>query len=391
MNSAQRLGSLDLLRGVAVLGILVVNIQLFAMPVAGVLSPKLVSELQGGDFIVWFVSHVLFEGKFIALFSALFGASIVMLTQIHRSKGLDHWACHWRRMAALGLIGIAHGVLLWMGDILFLYALIGMLAFLFVDRDVRYLLTWGIIIFAVPIVAYVVAGWGISELPVSGFVALASSAPSVHEQVVTAVNAYQGSWMEQLQQRLTEVATRYFVGIPTSLGWLVLGCMLVGMAGYKSGFLTASWSARSYIKTSLWGFVVGITLSIAGVMHREAYDWEILSGFLIADQLNQIAIPFTAIGWAALVMLIYKQGWLQKALWPLVAVGRTALSCYLLQTLLCTAIFYGFGLGLYGELTRVEQLVVVIGVWLALLLAAPLWLYRFRMGPAEWLLRRASS
>ncbi|MBK1728642.1 DUF418 domain-containing protein, partial [Halorhodospira halophila] len=391
MGSGQRLESLDAVRGAAVLGILVINIQLFAMPVAGLLSPTLLGGFEGWDYVVWAIGHVFFEGKFIALFAALFGAGAVLLAERHRAAGINPWVVHRRRMLALGAIGLAHGTLLWMGDILFIYAAMGLLAFLFIDRTPRALLAWGAALYALPILLTMAAGWGLTLLPTAGFIKLASASPPVHEEITAAIEAYQGGWLTQMEQRLPEALTRYLVGTPARLGWLTLGCMLIGMAAYKNGFLTGAWSSRAYARVVGYGLGIGVPMSIVGIAYREWRDWELLSGFFFSTQLNQLAVPFVAAGWAALIILAFQRGWLGRLHWPLTAVGRTALSGYLLQSVLCTLVFYGHGLGLYGEMGRPTQLLVVLGVWLVLLIAAPLWLRAFRMGPAEWLLRQATQ
>ncbi len=391
MGTGQRLESLDTIRGAAVLGILVINIQLFAMPVAGLLSPTLLGGFEGWDYAVWAVGHVLFEGKFIALFAALFGAGALLLAERHRAGGIDPWIVHRRRMLALGAIGLAHGTLLWMGDILLIYAAMGLLAFLFIDRSPRALMIWGAALYTLPILLTMAAGWGLTLLPTAGFIQLASASPPVHEEITAAIEAYQSGWLAQMEQRLPEALTRYLVGTPARLGWLTLGCMLVGMAAYKNGFLTGAWSQRAYARVAGLGLGIGVPLSVLGILYREWRDWELLSGFFISTQLNQLAVPLVAAGWAALILLAFQRGWFGRLHWPVAAVGRTALSSYLLQSVLCTLVFYGHGLGLYGELDRPAQMLVVLCVWAILLTAAPLWLRLFRMGPAEWVLRRATQ
>ncbi|MBK5942520.1 hypothetical protein CCR79_01310 [Halorhodospira halophila] len=390
MGTGQRLESLDTVRGAAVLGILVINIQLFAMPVAGLLSPTLLGGFEGWDYAVWAVGHVFFEGKFIALFAALFGAGTVLLAERHRAAGINPWIVHRRRMLALAAIGLAHGILLWMGDILLIYAVMGLLAFLFIDRTPRALMAWGVTLYTLPILLTMAAGWGLTLLPTAGFIKLASASPSVHEEITAAIEAYQGGWLTQMEQRLPEAFTRYLIGTPARLGWLTLGCMLIGMAAYRSGFLTGAWSQQAYARIARYGLGIGVPLSILGIAYREWRDWELLSGFFFSTQLNQLAVPLIAAGWAALIILACQRGWLGFLHGPITAVGRTALSSYLLQSLLCTLIFYGHGLGLYGEVDRPAQLLVVLGLWGILLIAAPLWLRMFRMGPAEWLLRQAT-
>lgn len=390
MADTQRLETLDLLRGIAVLGILVVNAQLFALPATSLHTPTLLDDFQGAEFLVWLVSHVFFEGKFVALFAALFGAGVVLLATRTEARGGDAALAHRNRMFALALLGLAHGTLVWMGDILLIYAVAGSLVFVAWRASPWRLLGWGLAVYSVPILVSLLVGWGIKLAPTTGYVALASAPLPLHEKVQGAIEAYQGGWLQQMEYRLPEALARYVLGIPAKLGWFVIGCMLLGMAAYKSGFLTGAWSSRAYGIAAVLGFGLGVPLSALGVIYREEHNWELLSGLLIGARLNEVAVPFVAVGWVAVLLLLHRRGFLQRLSWPLQAVGRTALSCYLLQSVVFTTIFYGHGLGLYGELGRPVQLLFVLACWALLLILAPAWLRWAGTGPAEWALREAT-
>jgi uncharacterized protein len=202
--------------------------------------------------------------------------------------------------------------------------------------------------------------------------------------IVVEINQYQGEWTEQMRHRVPaarEIHSRHFV---TSLFWQMTGLMLIGMALFKLGVLSAARSRVFYQRLALLGFGVGALLISLGLWRSFAKKWELLDFALVSQQLHYWGNLFVALGWTALVMLICQRGWRIGAV---AAVGRMALSNYLLQTLICTTIFYGHGLGLFGQVDRAGQFLIVLGVWAFQLLASSAWLGAFALGPVEWGLR----
>jgi uncharacterized protein len=169
--------------------------------------------------------------------------------------------------------------------------------------------------------------------------------------------------------------------------WRVVGLMLLGMALLKWGVLSGLRSRRFYAVLALVGFGLGLPLVWAGARRLVASDFDFVELFLVNWHFNYVGSVAVAMGWIGVVMLVVNAGvvgWLVSAL---AAVGRMALSNYLAHTLICTVVFCGWGFGWWGSLSRAELLVVVAAIWTAQLIWSPLWLSRFRFGPAEWVWR----
>ena len=390
-SGTDRIDSLDVLRGFAILGILIMNIQAFANVSAAYVNPSLAGPLTGSDFWIWLGSHVLAEYKFITIFGALFGAGIVLFAERAEAAGADAHARHRRRMFSLGCIGLAHALLLWYGDILLLYAMIGMIAFHFRNEDTGRLLRIAAVLYLVPVaVAFAMTG-GMNLMGEETYQQFVRESWDLKPELIAAeVATYQGSWSGQFSQRAQTLADAYLWMVLTEQGWRVLAIMLVGMAAYRSGLLKGEWPLDAYRRMFLVGAGVGIPLILWGALFNLTHDWEMRYSLYMGRQFNGLGAPLVSLAWISLVIIALKKGWLPGLTTRLRAVGRMALTCYLLTTVICTTLFYGHGLGLFGTMDRAEQWLVVIAVWFVLLTFAPLWLRWFRMGPVEWLWRWAS-
>jgi len=166
--------------------------------------------------------------------------------------------------------------------------------------------------------------------------------------------------------------------------WQMMGLMLIGMALFKLGVLSAARSRTFYRVLASVGFGTGMLLNALGLWRSVATKWDLLDFALVSQQLHYWGNLLVALGWVGLVMLLCQHGW---QLGFVAAVGRMALTNYLLQTLICTTIFYGHGLGLFGSVDRAGQFAIVLAVWAFELLASLAWLHYFAVGPVEWLLR----
>jgi len=382
----RRIDSLDVLRGFALLGILVMNVQSFSMPIAAYFNPTVWGSLDGANGAVWLLSHLFFDQKFITLFSLLFGAGIVLMTSKAEAKRGSSWAVHYRRMGWLLLFGAAHAWLLWYGDILFTYALAAMILFPFRKASPRKLLVGGLLVFSVASVLFVTFGLLLPGLPPEMTAQALADWDPTEQQLAAEVSAYTGSWSEQNAHRwhmAQYVETEIFL---TFYGWKAGGLMLIGMALYKLGVLSAERSAAFYRRLALWGLGTGLPLVASGVALNVAFDWSFERSFFTA-QFNYWGSLLVALGYVGVVMAVARSGVVRAAQRRLAAVGRTAFTNYLLQTLICTTIFYGHGFGLFGDVSRVGQALVVLGVWTGQLVLSPLWLRYFTLGPFEWLWR----
>ncbi len=387
---AQRIVSLDILRGFAVLGILVMNIQSFSMIGAAYMNPTAYGNLEGANLWIWVVSHVLATLKFMAIFSMLFGAGVVLMWTRAQESGRPFSGLHFRRMFWLVLIGLMHAYLLWYGDILFFYGICGMLVYWFRKAQPGTLLVIGLVLLCFGSAIYIGGGLSMPHWPpqeLEEFEQGMWNPPP--DKIAAEVDTYQGNWIRQMDERVDSVIMMHTEAFPFFIIWRVTGLMLIGMALFKLDVFSAGRSARFYAGLVCVAGVVGIPIVVYGVMRNFEQGWTSAS-FFLGSQYNYWGSLPISLGWVGIVMLVYQRGWLRQLTDRLAAVGKMALSCYLLETIICTALFYGHGFGLFGQVSRVDQVVVVVVVWIFLLLLAPFWLKRFQYGPFEWLWRSLS-
>lgn len=387
IEKQSRIIALDVLRGFAVLGILIMNMISFSSAGANYLNPMAEGELQGLDEIASWFSQLFASQKFISLFSILFGAGIVLMTSRMESKGLSPGKRHFVRNFWLLILGLAHAYLLWIGDILVSYALCSVWVYLFRNRSVKTLLVWGGVFFSVSLFIYLFAGftmpyWSAAELTET----CESWLPSA-EAIAAENEAYRGSWLTQMTYRVPgafAVQTMIFL---FGIGWQITGLMLLGMALYKSKVITAERSRQFYVRMLFIGFGVGLAITVTGLVLNYANNWSCNYSFFIGSQFNYLGSVPMALGYIALFMLFCKSravSVLEKWLAP---VGRMALSNYLFQSVLATFIFYGHGLGLFGTVGRAEIGVYTVAIWIEQILFSRMWMSYFKFGPAEWLWR----
>ena len=381
-----RIDSIDVLRGFALLGILIMNIQLFAMPNAAYFNPTAYGDLNGANLYVWLGSRLLADQKFMTIFSMLFGAGIVLMAARADRSG-DAVRVHYRRMGWLALIGLAHAHLLWAGDILFLYAVCGMLVYPLRRLSPGLLLAAGTATVAVASAVYFVGGASMSYWPEEVLTAFTQEWQPAQLVIDPEVAAYRGGWLDQLPVRSTTALSFETLILLLWGVWRAGGLMLIGMALFKRGVFSANRSRRFYGGLIAAALLLGIPLEAYGVVLDFRYGWVATWSFFQGEQFNYWPSIAVSLGYVGLVMLVCQSGALRRATRPFAAVGQMALTNYLLQTVICTTIFYGHGFGLFGSVDRLGQFGVVVAVWVVQLIVSPLWLQRFRFGPAEWVWR----
>ena len=389
--SPARIGTLDFIRGVAVLGILLLNIVNFGMPAAAYLNPRAFGGWHGIDLAAYCFNFVLFDGKMRGLFSFLFGASMLLVIDRAEAHGLSARSVHFRRMIVLVGFGIAHLALVWRGDILLHYALIGMIAFAFRRLAIPKLVRWaiGLIVVETLLMALV---------PLS-VALMTAQAASGAEQLAAMANGFGVPSAQQLAGEIADhrggypaiVADRVHdnafvpIGLLLQVGAETLAYMLLGMAGLRSGMLTGAWTPSRYRRWAAIGFGIGVPgyALLAADLVRRGFTMQAvaLDSMLLTVPLR----PAMILGWACLLVLVWQGGgaWTRRV----AAAGRMAFTNYLLTSILCTTIFYGYGLGLFGQLSRAQLYIVVALVWAGILLWSQPWLARHRHGPFEWLWR----
>jgi uncharacterized protein len=395
VQQGDRIQSIDVLRGFALLGILVMNIQSFAMIEAAYSNPTAYGNLEGANYWVWLMSHVLADQKFMTIFSMLFGAGVVLMTSRQEEATGKSAAVHYRRMGSLALFGLLHAYLLWYGDILFSYAACGLLVYLFRRLRPWLLCLLGGIAITLPALLLLLGGLILPpffrSLPPEKQEAIKheidkSWHPSP-EQADKEISAYLEGWASGFQFRWRMAIVMQTFGVAFFTLWRAGGLMLIGMALFKSGVFSAERSTRFYLALIAAAVFVGVPLILLEVHRNENSGWNFAQAELINGQFNYWASIVVSLGWVGVIMLWCKHAVLARLAGALGAVGQMAFTNYLLHTLICTTIFYGYGFGLFGSVERVGQIGIVIAVWTFQLIMSPIWLHFFRFGPAEWLWR----
>ncbi|HQY88436.1 MAG TPA: DUF418 domain-containing protein [Tepidisphaeraceae bacterium] len=379
--SSDRVWMIDAIRGFALLGILLLNIQSFAMPLEAYFNAQAWLPTERG-MLVAHVMDVVGEGRFMSIFSILFGVGIVMQGERQHERATS---IHIRRMLWLLAIGLIHAYIFWYGDILTCYALAGLAIFWLRKYSAKTLL-W---------IALGLIGFGIL-FQLAMFAAMMFTPPdqqfnpfvlgegTAEERRVAEVTAMRGSWLDQMSYRGPYALMIQIFMIFAMPG--LAGLMLLGMSLFKFGWFDFDRCRRARALMMVIGIGLGWTLGAAGMwLSRPGGPFE-KPAAQGSDPLAAFAIPLTAIGYISALMFVC-QLLGARLLHPLACVGRTALSCYLTHTLICTTIFYGHGFGLFGNYDRFQLLGFVVGIWIAQLIIAPLWLSAFRFGPMEWLWR----
>ncbi len=386
--AGERVDSLDVLRGFALLGILVMNIQAFSMPFVAYINPTSYGDLTGANYRVWFASHVFFDQKFMTIFSMLFGAGIVLFTQRAEAQGARAVRLHYRRTMWLLLIGLLHAYLLWWGDILVLYAQCALIVVWMRRLSPRALIAIGVPVIAVTSAVMLAAGFSLPYWPPEEAAELKNDGwRPTQEKLKEELAAYRGSWSGQLSHRVPHSLEFQTFGALFWGLWRAGGLMLIGMALFKSGVLSAERPARFYLGMGLGGAVLGLPLILYGVHRNQAAGWDVSYSFFFGPQFNYWGSLLLSASYVGFLLLACQTGAAPWLLRPLRAVGQMAFTNYLMHTLICITIFYGPGLGLFGSVSRVGQLLTVLGVWAAQLIYSPIWLRHFRFGPFEWLWR----
>lgn len=409
VSGKSRIQSIDTLRGVALLGILLMNVVAFANPFAAYLIPTVDNADSGLNLATFMTMDIFVEGSMRAIFSMLFGAGMLIFLNKPEADPRAVKNLFYRRTLLLVVFGVFNAyVLLWVGDILYAYGMTGLVLYLFRDLPAKRLAQCsGVILLLLAIVHssgyYAASSLGTAVNEINALPVGTELSPE-QEEVLANWDAFleqQFISPELVEQQRQQMRAGYLGNLialaPVNLilqtiafmgnsFWDALSMMLLGMALFKWGLLDGSRSVRTYGVMALIGLGIGLPLN----------TWETLtfvnSGFELqwtafnrpTYDLGRLSL---ALGYIGLVMLVWKLDLFKFLQIALAKVGQMALTNYLSHSLICNFIFMGWGLGLAGELQRVEIYYVVFGVWVFQLIFSPLWLRYFRFGPAEWLWR----
>jgi uncharacterized protein len=378
-----RLVAIDVLRGVAVLGILIMNIQSFGLPEAAYFNPTVLPGSLA-DAWVFDLSYVFAESKFMTLFSLLFGTSLALMSDLQQRKGGNARSYLLRRHLWLALFGALHAYLLWPGDVLLIYALCALLIMGLRNwPPARQIILAGVLL-TVPVLLMLLDGGAVDAETQAKW--QPDGAALAHE-----IALMKGIWLTQLELRIEAALEMHLNLFPQLLVWRVCALMLLGMALYRLGITSAQCSSRFYRRLTLLGFAGGLPLSVLGLWLNQQQQWQ----YAFATSLGQLPSYFGSLllagAYLGLVMWLCQRFAAHRLLQWLGNAGRMALTLYLSQTLIATSLFYGHGLGWFGQQSRLELMGVCGTIWLVQLLFANAWLGRFQYGPFEWLWRALSK
>jgi uncharacterized protein len=407
----ERLTSVDTLRGVAVLGILAMNIYAYSLPYMAYENPSVMGGFDGLNRLTWWITHMFFSFKMMPIFSMLFGAGLMLMHERFTPRGISFRKLWYRRILWLMVMGAVHGYLLWAGDILFLYSVCGLFLYLFRKKSAKRLIVAASIFYVIAFLPNLAAGYYFGMIR-DEMLPRIESKLEAGEELTAEEQAHRKQWDETKKhfnpsredvERDIEVmrggypgivkyrAPLYFAVSTYMLAfggfWPTIGLMLLGMAFVKMGVFSASRSKMFYLILCVIGYGAGLPVAYLSARGAIASDFSFVESFMIRGPLNLFGGPLVALGHVGMIMLVCRSGILSGLRRRLADAGRMALSNYIGQTLICTTIFYGYGLGLYASFDRSALMLFVAGVWAVELIVSPLWLGRFRFGPLEWLWR----
>ena len=397
-TDADRYVSMDAVRGFAVLGILLMNIVSMGLSGYAYVNPTWHGGAEGANLWVWATNFTIADGKMRALFTMLYGASMLLIAQrAMRPGGLGPNQTHYRRSFWLLLFGAAHGVLLWYGDILMFYAVAGALAFPLRKLSPKVLLGAGIAIYLGLTAFELYDHAPVERIRAAAMAPGATPAQTAAWQEAQArlgpppevlqmdLKAFRGGFVEATKQRAFMMVLRHTVISPLEYVE-AFALILAGMGLFQLGFFTLGWSTRAYWGLIAAGYLVAVPITawLASQIVASGFDRSVNSGMMYWSSLPRL---FIAMAHASVVMLLVRAGALRWLTERLAAAGRMAFSNYIGTSLITSLIFNGYGLGLFGYLERHQLYFVVAAIWVGALLWSKPWLERFHYGPLEWVWR----
>jgi len=394
--AAERIDTLDFIRGLAVMGILAANIVAFGQPMEAYMYPAaFLTDAGDPDGWLWIAQFILIDGKMRGLFTLLFGAGMYLFMEKAWARGATRWLQAWRLTVLMGF-GLVHFFLIWPGDILFGYGLLGLgaLACMGWRASTQLWAGLGFYFLGTIFFAGLIYPWLVVETP------FGASSPELMEQRTAMLADMErilqaaevpnaalasGDYVGLVTHRITEKASEV-LAVPLMFCLETIPLMLIGMALYRMGFFSGTFDRRKLV---LWGWV-GVLAGGAGHLgiglfaQADGFSYHgTLAAFLGMSPLPRLPM---VLGLAALLVVYGPSatGWLGDRVR---AAGRAAFTNYLGTSVVMMFVFHGWALGLYGELDRLQLYVVVALTWVLMLAWSKPWLDRYRYGPLEWLWR----
>jgi uncharacterized protein len=412
ISTAERIESLDIMRGFVLCGILLMNITGFGLANA-YSNPTVSGGATGWNLYAWITTNMFFEGTMRALFSMLFGVgTFIVLDRLEKKNaGIKAADIYFRRLAWMLVFGLIHGyLLLWVGEILYDYALMGFLLYSFRHLAPKTLVFSALLLFSIG------TFWNyidhIDNKKMVENVATAKTKIAQKQELTKDEKAATEKWEKIEEKKSPKYVQEYndnmrkgYFDVVAHLAsrnmntdtaemyrwdlWDILSMMLLGIAFFKWNMLSAKKSYRFYGLMVLGGYAIGLTTNYYEVstIINNNFSFLSFSETNITYDLGRVSM---AIGHIGLIMIFCKLPILIWLKTRIAAVGKMALSNYIMHSLICMVVFTGVGFGLFGKLQRYELYYVVFAIWIFQLIMSPIWLKYFHFGPMEWLWRRLS-
>jgi uncharacterized protein len=384
VTAGERVAALDGIRGVAVLGILLINIDALSGYAFTPASAHTILRSETADEITWFLLATLVEAKFYSLFSFLFGVGFAVFVQRASVRGADPARLFKRRLLGLLLIGLIHTLLIWFGDILVTYALLGFVLVPFLRRDDRSVLRWAAAMLVAPIVLYAMLFVAAGQPAQPAAVGAGGELPPM---LVAATQSFShGNYLQILSGNVVFTVANVVRRLLLMFFPRVVGMFLLGFyAGRNNLFGRLDEYRRLATITFVVGFVIGLPLALAAWALGDHAVGPPTAVGLLETVIKSIGVPLLALGYAAGLWLLFSRA--PRLMAPLVPVGRMALSNYLMHSAAGVVVFYGIGFGLFGRLSLTAAVVGALAFFILQMVLSRWWLRRARFGPAEWLWR----
>lgn len=372
----KRISLIDSLRGFALLGILLVNIHFFNTSLQTI---SLGVELWDGtaNKLVEMLQTVFINGKFILIFSFLFGLGMILLQESSRARGVRFVPLYIRRLSALLIVGLLHGVIIWYGDVLTHYSILGLLLLLFARCKSRTILVWAVLLLL--LLPVLILGISFISPADSSFTAM--SPEEIYQtglffQERDTMIYGQGTYTQITVQRLNDFIASVFnmlMFYPQILGMFLLGAYF----GKRKLLHNIRENRSAFVKLMAIGAPIGLGLQLIMLIPANLPLW---SEALILF----VGAPLLALAYISLFALLYEREGGKRLLHAFSYPGKMAFTNYLCQSILCGFMFYGYGLGWFGRVEPVGLLVLGIGIFVVQMLCSKMWLRRFSIGPLEY-------
>ncbi|XRD25679.1 DUF418 domain-containing protein [Lysinibacillus fusiformis] len=368
-----RLATLDILRGISLVGILLVNMYTFYLPMPHI---DLASWFTTPSDIVWQKNlDIYVQSSFYPLFAMLFGYGLAMQWQKAQSRGQNFYTLGLRRLSVLFAFGFIHAVLIWWGDILMMYAFCGVFLVLLLRLSPIWLVVSALIINGLmQVFMLFVIGIMQFNTKVDDYLDIVSV-----EKAITAYGT--GNWLDAFMQRLTDLSTQAGIGMWFAALFTILPYMLIGAAASKWRLVERAKELKwLWLALAITGLIIGITIKSLPVMFTRTYLFDYLKVY--------IGGPILSVGYVAVIVLLCLLPIVPKLLSPFGKIGRMSLTMYIMQSIIGTCLFYQFGFGWYGKVSVETGVFIAIGIIVVQMIIAEIWLTKWKQGPLEALWRK---